>query len=254
MALVDIKPFVKTDADVLAYWNLQEANATDTWDNGEGTASWDATPQSSNEPLVSTTVPNANWARTREGQNAQIATFADPGFPTGSFTIEMVVKSDNTPADTEGLFCQYPASGTRSFYTQINNATPRVVFGVSSNGSTFTNLTSATSIGTSWVYLAFVFTAGSRMEIYLNGSSDASLTSSIPASCANATDPIAFMHYNDDWGAGANAYDGLLAGVRVTNRARTSTEITAYWDGTETAMGGGGGPVARNAIFAFGGI
>jgi len=247
MALTDLQLFTAVDANVKAYWNLQEAAAGTTWDNGEGTAGWDATPNSGNEPQVSATAVNGNFARSRIGDNNDYASFSDPGFPTGAFTIEAIVYGDDSTTDTEAIFAQYATTGgtaNRSFYLQRGGGsagTNRVFdFGVTTDGTAWKTAQTAQLNNVQWYYVVCVFEPSTAIRIYIDGALSVSNTTSIPATVSDATVPIFFMRYNATWG-GANAFDGLVQAVRVSDVARDSTFISNVWNNT----GGGGGASNR---------
>lgn len=242
MALSDLNLFTAVDSNVKAYWNLQEANATDTWDNGEGTSAWDLVPNSGNEPQVSTSVVNGDFARSRIGDNNDYASMSDPGFPTGAFTIEMIVYGDDDTADTEGIFAQYnttTGATNRSFYVQRGGGTlgtNRIFqFGVSGDGTTFQTVSTAQLNNAQWYYLAFVYEPSTALRIYVDGVQVAFNITSIPAALTNATTIIAAMRYNATWGA-ANAFDGLLQAMRVSDVARPNTFIASQWDTLKRAV------------------
>jgi Concanavalin A-like lectin/glucanases superfamily len=235
MALADLNLFTAVDSNVKAFWNLQESNATDTWDNGEGTAAWDLVPNSGNEPQVSTTTVNGDFARSRIGDNNDYASMTDPGFPTGAFTIEMIVYGDDDTADTEGIFAQYnttAGAANRSFFVQRGGGsagTNRTFqFGVSGDGTTFQTVSTAQLNNAQWYYVTCVYEPSVAIRIFIDGVEVATNTTSIPASLNNATTIIAAMRYNATWG-GANAFDGLLQAMRVSDTARSAAFILGVW-------------------------
>lgn len=246
MALADVLPF-SVDANTLCIWDMQEASASTVWDNKEGDSNWDCTPSSGNEPQVDASVPNANFARSRAFDNNDFAQAGDPSeLPTGAFSIElMLYLVDTDPSDTEGIICKYGTSGgQRSFYLSRDAGAnkDKVLFGVSNAGSTFIDVSTAAALSRGvWHYIACTYEPSTALKIYVDGSISNTNSTSIPASMFNGTDLLTVGRYNSTWGT-ANALEGKVVDIRISNSVRTSTEVTAHWAGTD---GGGGAATYR---------
>jgi len=255
MALADVKKWkdVGVDANTLAILTLDEANAADTWDNFEGDANWDGKPAAANEPQVSTIVPNSNFVRSRVFNNDDYGYIVNPvEFPTGEFTVELMLRLATASAvDTEGVVCQYPpTAGDRSFIIQ-RDTTDKLTCGVSQNGSNFVYITSAALSAGVWHYIAFVYKPSTYLRVYVDGALSAEVTTGVPSSVRDSSADVVIGRYNSSWGAN-NALDGHICDLRFSNKARTSTEISDHWAGTDG--GGGGGTPNYDALFAFGGV
>lgn len=238
MAIADVQPF-QVDANTLCLLKMQESAAGTTWDNYEADANWDATPVASNEPQISSSgLPNANFTYAKIFDNNDYATTADPAeFPTGSMTVEFLLYiGSDTPADSEAIIGRYPTTaGQRNFLIQraYGASKNKLSFGISDDGSTFDLVATTDALSSSaWHYVAFVYTAGTSLKIWVDGALAGSNTTSIDASIQNSNALMCYGRYNATWGA-ANALEGRLVDVRFSNIARSQTEIEAHWAGTD---------------------
>ena len=128
------------------------------------------------------------------------------------------------------------ASSDKSYFFFVTNV-GKPIIAVSSDGSAQTNLTADTALSTgSFVHLTFVYDAGTRMEIYVNGVSDGTNTTSSPASLHDATSTFfslgAMKEFVD---ADANWFDGRMNDVMFWNTALTDSEASDLSDLYTTA-------------------
>lgn len=253
MALTDVKAQV-ADGKTLCILPMQEASATTDWDNIHGNADWDAVPVSGSEPQIeSTTLPNSNFTYARIFDNNDLANIGNPSeFPTGSFTVEFMLYVDDVAGvDNEGIISRYATVGGNRVFNINRNTADKLIFSVTADGSTFTSITTTSAVTRGqWLYVACVFTAGSRMEIFVDGSSAISSTTSIPASAYAGSDDLIIGGYNTSW-VPNNALDGKIVDIRISDGARTSTEISAHWGGTDASTGDvSGDATLTNSIVA----
>ncbi|RIK82254.1 hypothetical protein DCC62_00485 [candidate division KSB1 bacterium] len=90
----------------------------------------------------------------------------------------------------------------------------------------------------SWYYLAVTFNGNNsgnsdRLKLYVNGELQSlTFSGTVPSALPNSgTTPLILGYYKDE-NAGTSSLGGTLAAVRVSNIARTSTEVSdAYQDG-----------------------
>ncbi len=239
---VTTSPFT-LDGNTVALWYMDGADGSAAkQDNAEGTAARDLTEGAGN-PTSSTgvTTPTTNGAYAfTNTANKYLAVPTASGFvPTGNSTFECWISiTADTPADTEGIMDTYAGAGNRGLLIyQLTDH--KITFGVSSDGTAFTEITTGSALSTgAWHYLAAVFTAGSRMEIFVDGISVASQTTSIPASMFASTGDLTIGEYTSHFGANNN-FDGLIDSCRISNVARTSTEISNYYNGGAAFMHSG---------------
>lgn len=178
-------------------------------------------------------VPTSNGAANFTSLASKYYTAGDlASMPTSDFTWEFWIEPTSFATDQRAIITKYNAAGQRSFYicTETSGA---ISFGVSAAGTTFVNLTSTGTLSTSggWYYIACVFTASTRMEIFSNAVSIGSSTTSIPSGCFDGTSEIDFGTFAAFRTSTANIYNGDLDEVRLSSVARTSTELDDYYNG-----------------------
>ena len=167
-------------------------------------------------------VGNASIYFDGTGDSLSIPTSSDWDFGTGDFTIEFW--ADVT---TVGVYATLVGrtSGTGSAWGDIDwvsalNTDGTVFFQMSDNGGSGFTLTSVTEINDGWHHVAVV-RSGTDFDIYIDGASDATTTSSLTGQ------PTA--DYNVRLGGGYlhTAYlNGYLDEIRISNVARYTTAFT----------------------------
>ena len=139
----------------------------------------------------------------------------------GSFTLSGWIKVESAPSDSTYLIInKWLTTGNQRqyqlFYTDDAGA-KSLVFQVDpdgTNGSSVTVIASQTFTAGTWYHVAAIFQASTRIEIYVNGSSVATNTTSIPAAAFDGAGDFRIGAS----GTGANAFDGLIDDVRVWAR------------------------------------
>jgi hypothetical protein len=88
-----------------------------------------------------------------------------------------------------------------------------------------------------WTHVAFVFTAGSKLEVFKDGSSVGSDTTSVPNSINNNANGFRIgMNYVSS--SDTNPFSGYIDDVRIWNTAKTEAQIGAAKD-AELSIGAG---------------
>ena len=223
---------LSVDTSTIALWHLDGAVASaEKLDNAEGTASRDlvetGTPPTASTGKVTPT-SNGSAAFTNAANKAYFVTDANfTSFPTGTCTFDFWIRrSDDTPSDTEGILTKYKAAGSNLSFGIIRNVANKIGFYISSDGVTLKELVSDTAIpALTWTHVACVFTASTRMEIFINGVSNSSTTTSVPASIYNGTGDFYIGNYESSIATASNAFDGELDDIRISNIARTASDF-----------------------------
>ncbi len=222
------------DANTVGLWHMDgTAGTAAKQDNAQGDAALDLTagagnPTSTTGQITPTT--DGAYAFTNTANKYLYIASANTFVPTGSSTWEFWINvNSGPPADTEGIWNTYAGGGNRGVIV-YKTTDQKLNFGVSANGSAFTEIATPSGLSTgTWYYVACVYTAGSRMEIFVDGASVVSSTTSIPASMYASTGDLTFGEYTSHFGANNN-FDGNLDEMRLSNIARTSTEIYNYYN------------------------
>ena len=218
--------------NIISYWKLEEASGT----------RYDAVVASANDLTDNNTVGQGTgiigYGADLERDNTEYFSRTDAsfaGFPTGSFSFSMWVKAESDPADgyDYGLVGKYAGSPNRSLYITYGQYTSKYYLGIaiSSNGTTYGTNLDTLGLGSyrlvpgTWYHLAFVLTASSRCEIFVNGVSVVNTTSSVVSGMFNNAEDFRLGTYD-----GANGFDGLLDEVGLWNRQLTDAEITSLYN------------------------
>lgn len=94
------------------------------------------------------------------------------------------------------------------------------------NGAGDTYITGSTTITTgTWYFVAVTYSSG-HLNLYVNGSSDATEVTTATGNLRTASDILTMASYRDATGQ----WDGLIDEVSVWNRALTSTDITDLYN------------------------
>lgn len=167
-----------------------------------------------------------------ERDSTQYATIADASASgldiTGAFTLEAWFKLESLPAASAyytiigKLNLAVGASDTTHQYGlwYDNDSGRRLCLFVRTSGSNKQLSVTKTLEVNRWYHIAATYNPSTRMEIFLDGLSIGSDTSSIPASLVNTSQPFQVGAAN-----ASNTFDGLIKDVRVFNDVRTQTEI-----------------------------
>lgn len=148
---------------------------------------------------------------------------------TGSLTMSAWIKLESTSV-TGTIGGKWETSSNRRQYVAKVNTSGNVTFSVSSDGSSSATVTGGTSLSTgTWYFVTVVFTASTSIEIYINGVSDGSSTSSIPSSLYSSSGSF-FIGYNSLGASSTEFFDGLIQDFTVWNTSLSSTEVSDLYD------------------------
>lgn len=148
---------------------------------------------------------------------------------TGSLTVHVWAKHVSgtiATSQTIGLAGKYYTSGTARQFVLILRDADTAGFGVSTDGTYQAGnwVTASHTIGTTWHQYAGVFEASTRIELYANGASLATDTTSVPASLHNGTAPFHIGTQFDPTNS-VNFFTGDIADVAVWSAALSDEEI-----------------------------
>jgi hypothetical protein len=106
------------------------------------------------------------------------------------------------------------------------------------NGSTaYSNGTSATRVDDgNWHHIVGVYEPSTAVRMYVDGSLSEENTTSIPASMNNLSDNMILGRFTLSYGAGYN-FPGKAGGIKIYNRALTSSEIKQNYNVTKGRFG-----------------
>ncbi len=143
---------------------------------------------------------------------------------TSSLTLALWVKTSQT-SDGRGLVVKghFDAATDVAYGIQIGANTNGKVRGITSNGSSFDitdESTNALNDG-AWHHVAIVFNPSTSLALYVDGSQDKQLTTSVESSIQNISEN--FVVGRDTSG---RQYDGLIDDVRIWSRQLSGTEIS----------------------------
>lgn len=216
-------------ANIQGMWHMDESSGSRSDSSGNGNTLTD-----NNTVASSTTKQEGLRSADFERDNSEYLSITD-GSQTGldltsNFTIAFWYRPESVGAVVHGLVSKWTGASQRS-YIVTKNASNQIQFNITSDGASAEDSVSSTgtlSAGT-WYYITCVYEASTRMEVYINGASDTTNTTTIESAVFNSTG--AFL-IGADAGSGSpgNFADGLIDDVVVWNRALTDTEVDDQYD------------------------
>lgn len=155
---------------------------------------------------------------------------------TGNLTLEAWIKHDSSAVTAdEGIITKYlnDTGYTNSrAYALVWQSDGKVAFNISSNGTTVKTVTTASALSTNtWYYISAVFTPSSKVEIFVNGVSSASSTSSIPSAIYASTAPVFIgnQYYIRATGNTTTKFSGWICGVGIHNKLLTAANFLSRY-------------------------
>jgi hypothetical protein len=145
---------------------------------------------------------------------------------TGALTIRCIAKPNATISGEGYFFGKWTgATNQRSYGLGIyQNKIYGIITSLGTSASAV-DVQGSALIGTSQNDSAMVFTPSTSLEVFLNGSSQATNTTSIPASIFNSTSPLTISFMPTVY------FPGLIAEVGIWNAALTAAEIASLAKG-----------------------
>ena len=141
-----------------------------------------------------------------------------------NLTIPVWIKQDNVSGVYECI-CYADVDNSEGYQIFIDNNN-KLAFGIYT--SSFTRMTSTTTLSADTSYRAICTYDGSNMKIYLNGSLDA--TQAKTGSIAYSTNPNLYLGSNDN---PSEYFDGSLANIQIYDKAWTATDVKYDWEHPE---------------------
>ena len=205
---------IPTAADLLAYWALD--NATDSHTGGYDLTKTGVTFDDANTP------PNPNAAQFASGYSLS-ATNAELPLTTGAQTFAAWVRSTNLTNNQDITAC-WDTVGDRAFLLRFVGSSNKLNFRISSTGSDSATIDSSTSLVVdTWTHVCAVFVPSTSITIYIDGVSDASNTTSIPASINDSADD--FVMGNRLVGGTSNFWLGQIDEACIFDKALSDDEV-----------------------------
>ncbi|RLJ02965.1 MAG: hypothetical protein DRP11_02125 [Candidatus Aenigmatarchaeota archaeon] len=169
------------------------------------------------------------------GSSNYVSTLFNPNSEIGngnSFSVGFRVYPENVTDFLAVLGCFVTTPSTSRFYFQVNEG--QWVWGY---GSEYDLNTNVTADANTWQYILFVYDATTNtIKIYKNGSEAYSTTYSGDGTLPSL--PV-FLGVTNDGGSpeAGHYFDGVIAEIRVWNRALTSTEAQSVSNGQKVTDG-----------------
>ena len=152
-------------------------------------------------------------------------------FPTGAISVEAWVYVNAGITDTEGVITKYNGSGDNTFYVQ-RTADTTFSFGVTNGAGTNFDTGNATVSTGAWHYIVGTYEPSTAIRLYVDGTEGAANTTSIPASIKDSAARLFVGNYDQTESTAANAFDGNVDSVKISNVTLSSGTISSYYDGT----------------------
>lgn len=131
-----------------------------------------------------------------------------------------------------------PDRAYQIYYSDFSG-TKRLGMAVSADGDSQKNFDVARTLTTgAWQHVVFVYTAGVRMEIFLNGISVGSDTSNIPVALHNSANTFCIGSLVQNESFHQLFWDGKIDDVRVWNRELSNGEISDLYTNSESFSNG----------------
>lgn len=170
---------------------------------------------------------DGNWANSADfergnSEKLEIADNASLSI-TGALTISFLMRSESI-AGTQDMVNKFDNDTQKSYRVGLGSDS-KILFAVSSNGTSETGVIQSDTISTgTWYLVTAVYRPSTEIELYVNAVSKGSNTSSIPASIFNGT--AKFILGNVDNVGYSNYYDGLLQDVIIWGAALSDSEVS----------------------------
>jgi hypothetical protein len=145
---------------------------------------------------------------------------------TGALTIRCIAKPNATISGEGYFFGKWTgATNQRSYALGIyQNKIYGIITSLGTSASAV-DVQGTALIGTSQNDFAMVFTPSTSLEVFLNGTSQATKTTSIPSSIFNSTSPLTIGYLPISY------FPGIISEVGIWNAALTAAEIASLAKG-----------------------
>jgi len=209
-------------------WNFDESSGNCADSKGSNTLT-----NNNSMSYVAGLIGNAANVVAASDKAPSITAAAQSGLiPVGSFTFNAWYNFKSNPNNTSShLFSQWVGTGSRSMLISFDNYSgdpPQITCYISPNSSTFYSCNYINTFSTNtWYMFTFVFTSSTKIELFINGSSVASNSTSIPAAVyQSGTGAFAF-------GSSIGGGDGVDLNMDMGaffSQALTGAEITELYN------------------------
>jgi hypothetical protein len=161
-----------------------------------------------------------------------------------SFSVAGWVKLDSQPAQDDAFHIFAKQNGNSpdrayQMYYQDSGGVKMLGIALSADGDTQKNFDVNASLNLNeWYHVAFVFTAGTNIEIFLNGNSIGSDSLDVPSSLHNSANNACVGVLRQGESLPQLSWDGKIDDIRVWNRALSSSEIVNLYNNPENFSNG----------------
>lgn len=221
----------------IGYWKLSEPTGTKIYDltknERDGTLYGTVTYSESGGIL-------ADYEKSLKFDgNTACVEFADAAWNqlTSSLSISAWIKHDSsTPSTDEGIFTKFiNDSGytNKRAYALVWQSDNKLRFSVSSDGSAITSvITTGALTANTWYHVVAVYTASSKLEIYVNGAINNTNSTSIPASLYASNAPVYIGNHFNLRATNSTQYyfAGWLQDIFLCSKAMSSSEVTTVYN------------------------
>lgn len=229
-SIIDKATYMPYRSDIKGHWKLDETTAgatrADTSGNSQ-TLTDNATVQ-----VNAHSQRQGAAAATFEAGSSQYLSLADNATMslTGAITISCWVNLESLAERT--FVAKWNESGNQRAYRLWVDSSNKLSFSVSSNGTAVTTVTGATSLATNtWYHVVGRYIPSKRLEVFINGATDATNTTSIPSAMTDTTAVFTIGAKLSAAGAAETFMDGSIDDVVIWGRALSAVEIDRVYDG-----------------------
>jgi len=219
--------------NLVSYWKLDHSSGNATDSVGSNTLT-------NNNTATYATGKIGNGVDLEDGssQSLSVADGSQSGLdPAGSFSISAWFKLESLPGASKyyQIICKrdlgQAADDSTSQYAlwYDNDGSRRLQFALRASGANEGVIHTATLNTAQWYHVVAVFTASTKIELFLDNTSVASDSTSVPASIVNTS--LAFCIGKDSAGTAGQFFDGMIDEVGFWSKALSTTEIAALYNG-----------------------
>lgn len=173
-----------------------------------------------------------NKSRAFDGSDDYVAITDNVDIPTGAQTWACWVKfnDNNTFKD---IMLHWAGGTNNASFALVRNTDNKLRLYVDSDGLSSTSarfLASNTSlVSGNWYHIVGVFVPSTSMTVYINGSQDGQITSTIPNQAYDSTAPLTLGSRSDQ----SFFLDGNMADARIYDTDLSSTDVSNLYNGTD---------------------
>jgi len=213
--------------NVVSRWLLDEASGTRADIVGSRTLTDNNTVAAATPGHAPANAAYDNGADFEAANSEYLSRADDAGLSiTGALTVSFWFKPEST--GFQDVFSKWlNVNGFKGYRMYAFQVAGGIGFAVSSNGTAETSVDSSTGLLSAgvWAFCTFAYEPSTRMEVYVNGASVGTNTTSIPASTIDNAQPLTIGTF----ATLGNYTDGVMNDVILWNTALTDAEVTRLY-------------------------